>query len=71
MNGGIVKLAFSAQGVLFASIMSAAGYVAGEAVQTVGAVSGIRFLIGGTTILASLIVAFCMWRYPLGRERHG
>jgi GPH family glycoside/pentoside/hexuronide:cation symporter len=71
MNGGIVKLAFSAQGVLFASIMSAAGYVAGEAVQTVGAVNGIRFLIGGTTILASLIVAFCMWRYPLGRERHG
>lgn len=70
MNGGITKLAFSAQGVLFASVMSAAGYVAGEAVQTASAVNGIRFMIGGTTIIATLITAFCMWRYPLGRESH-
>lgn len=71
MNGGITKLAFSAQGILFASIMSAAGYVAGEAVQTPSAVNGIRFLIGGTPILASLMVVVCMWRYPLGRQsRH-
>jgi len=68
MNGGITKLAFSAQGVLFASVMSAAGYVAGEAVQTASAVNGIRFMIGGTPILAALITAFCMWKYPLGRE---
>jgi GPH family glycoside/pentoside/hexuronide:cation symporter len=68
MNGGITKLAFSAQGVLFASVMSAAGYMAGEAVQTASAVNGIRFMIGGTTIIATLITAFCMWRYPLGRE---
>lgn len=70
MNGGITKLAFSAQGVLFASVMSAAGYVAGEAVQTASAVNGIRFMIGGTPILAALITAFCMWKYPLGRETH-
>jgi GPH family glycoside/pentoside/hexuronide:cation symporter len=70
MNGGITKLAFSAQGVLFASVMSAAGYMAGEAVQTASAVNGIRFMIGGTTIIATLITAFCMWRYPLGRETH-
>ncbi len=70
MNGGITKLAFSAQGVLFASIMSAAGYVAGSAMQSASAINGIRFLIGGTPILASLIVVFCMWRYPLGRESH-
>jgi len=70
MNGGITKLAFSAQGVLFASIMSAAGYVAGQAVQSASAVNGIRFLIGGTPILASLIIIFCMWRYPLGRDSH-
>jgi len=70
MNGGITKLAFSAQGVLFASVMSAAGYVAGEAVQSASAINGIRFMIGGTTIIASLIIAFCMWRYPLGRESH-
>jgi len=67
MNGGITKLAFSAQGVLFASVMSAAGYIAGQTVQTADAINGIRFMIGGTTIIASLITAFCMWRYPLGR----
>jgi GPH family glycoside/pentoside/hexuronide:cation symporter len=70
MNGGITKLAFSAQGVLFASIMSAAGYVAGEAVQTSGAIAGIRFLISGTSIIACLIIAVCMWKYPLGRNSH-
>jgi len=70
MNGGITKLAFSAQGVLFASVMSAAGYIAGEAVQSASAVNGIRFMIGGTPIIAALITAFCMWRYPLGRETH-
>jgi GPH family glycoside/pentoside/hexuronide:cation symporter len=67
MNGGITKLAFSAQGVLFASVMSAAGYIAGESVQTASAVNGVRFMIGGTTIIATLITTFCMWRYPLGR----
>jgi len=70
MNGGITKLAFSAQGVLFASVMSAAGYIAGEAVQSASAVNGIRFMIGGTTMIATLITAFCMWRYPLGRDNH-
>ena len=68
MNGGITKLAFSAQGVLFASVMSAAGYMAGESVQSASAINGIRFMISGTTIIASLITAFCMWRYPLGRK---
>lgn len=70
MNGGITKLAFSAQGVLFASIMSAAGYTAGTSVQTASAIWGIRFLISGTAIIACLITAFCMWSYPLGRESH-
>jgi glycoside/pentoside/hexuronide:cation symporter, GPH family len=70
MNGGITKLAFSAQGILFASIMSGAGYIAGQAVQSASAVNGIRFLIGGTPILASLIIVVCMWRYPLGRANH-
>lgn len=70
MNGGITKLAFSAQGILFASIMSGAGYIAGQAVQSASAVNGIRFLIGGTPILASLIIVVCMWRYPLGRADH-
>jgi GPH family glycoside/pentoside/hexuronide:cation symporter len=68
MNGGITKLAFSAQGIFFASIMSAAGYIAGATVQNPGAVTGIRLLIGGTPILACFVAIFCMWRYPLGRE---
>jgi GPH family glycoside/pentoside/hexuronide:cation symporter len=68
MNGGITKLAFSAQGVLFASVMSAAGYVAGATFQSVNAITGIRFMIGGTPILAALFTAYCMWHYPLGRK---
>jgi GPH family glycoside/pentoside/hexuronide:cation symporter len=70
MNMGIIRLAYSAQGVLFASVMSAAGYMAGESVQSMSAINGIRFMIGGTTIIAALITAFCMWRYPLGRDVH-
>ncbi len=69
MNGGIVKLAFSAQGVLFALILSGSGYVAGAEVQSASAVWGIRSLIGISSIIACLIIAFCMYRYPLGRGK--
>ena len=71
MSWGIVKLAFSAQGVLFAAVMSAAGYVAGSDTQAISAIWGIRFLIGITPIIASLIVAYCMYRFPLGRPKGG
>ena len=67
MNTGIVRLAFSIQGLIFAVVMSAAGYVAGSEVQPASAVWGIRFLIGVTPIIACLIIAYCMYRYPLGR----
>jgi GPH family glycoside/pentoside/hexuronide:cation symporter len=69
MSWGIVKLAFSAQGVLFAAVMSAAGYVSGSDVQPASAAWGIRFLIGVTSIIACLIMAYCMYRYPLGRVK--
>jgi GPH family glycoside/pentoside/hexuronide:cation symporter len=69
MSWGIVKLAFSAQGVLFATVMSLAGYVAGNEVQTASAVWGIRFLIGITPVIACLIIAYCMYRFPLGRAK--
>lgn len=69
MSTGIVRLAFSAQGVIFAAVMSAAGYVAGRNVQTTSAIWGIRFLIGITPIIACLIIAYCMAKYPLGRIR--
>lgn len=68
MNGGIVKLAFSAQGILFAVVTGVTGFAAGSAVQTETAIWGIRFLIGVTPIIATLITAFCMWKYPLGRN---
>jgi GPH family glycoside/pentoside/hexuronide:cation symporter len=70
MNGGITKLAFSFQGVMFASVMSAAGYIAGETVQTASAVNGVRFLISGTPILACLVIVLCMYYYPLGRDQN-
>ncbi len=70
MNGGITKLAFSAQGILFTGVMSMAGYMAGEAVQSASAINGIRFMISGTTIIACLLIAFCMWRYPLGSKNY-
>jgi glycoside/pentoside/hexuronide:cation symporter, GPH family len=69
MSWGIVKLAFSAQGILFASVMTASGYIAGSEIQPDSAVWGIRFMIGITTILASLGVGYCMYRFPLGRAR--
>lgn len=69
MNAGIIKLAFSAQGLLFAGIMAAAGYVAGSDVQPASAIWGIRFLIGITPVIACLIIAYCMYKYPLGRTR--
>jgi len=69
MSGGIVKLAFSIQGVLFATVMSIAGYVSGRAVQSATAIWGIRFLIGVTPIIACLLIIFFMYKYPLGRPK--
>ena len=68
MNGGIVKLAFSAQGILFAIVTAVTGFAEGSPVQTESAIWGIRFLIGITPSIAALLIAFCMWKYPLGRE---
>jgi GPH family glycoside/pentoside/hexuronide:cation symporter len=67
INGGITKLAFSAQGVLFATVLSLSGYVAGSEVQPESAAWGVRFLIGVTPIIAALLIAFFMWKYPLER----
>jgi GPH family glycoside/pentoside/hexuronide:cation symporter len=70
MNGGIIKLAFSAQGLLFALITALTGFEEGSDVQSLSAIWGIRFLIGITPAIAAMIVAWCMWNYPLGREIH-
>jgi GPH family glycoside/pentoside/hexuronide:cation symporter len=70
MNGGIIKLAFSAQGLLFALVTAITGFAQGSDVQTQSAIWGIRFLIGITPAIAALIIAWCMWNYPLGRQIH-
>ncbi len=70
MNSGIIKLAFFAQGLLFALVTAVTGFQSGSDVQTGSAVWGIRFLIGITPAIAALIVAWCMAHYPLGRETH-
>lgn len=70
MNSGIIKLAFSAQGLLFALVTAVTGFNEGSDVQSQSAVWGIRFLIGVTPAIAALIIAWCMSQYPLGRETH-
>jgi GPH family glycoside/pentoside/hexuronide:cation symporter len=68
MNAGIAKFSFPIQGLLFATVMPLSGYIEGQMVQPESAATGIRFLIGGSTIVAALFSAFCLWRYPLGRR---
>jgi GPH family glycoside/pentoside/hexuronide:cation symporter len=68
MNGGIVKAAFSMQGLAFAGVLSVAGYVAGSAIQSESAIWGIRFLIGITPLISIIISTFLLWKFPLGRE---
>ena len=70
MNSGIIKLAFSAQGLLFALVTAVTGFKEGSDMQSQSAVWGIRFLIGVTPAIAALIIAWCMSQYPLGRETH-
>jgi GPH family glycoside/pentoside/hexuronide:cation symporter len=70
MNSGIIKLAFSAQGLLFALVTAVTGFNEGSNIQSASAVWGIRFLIGVTPAIAALIIAWCMSHYPLGRETH-
>lgn len=71
MNAGISKLAFPVQGIMFAGVMWFCGYQEGVSDQTPAAINGIRFLIGGSTALACLVVIFSMWHYPLGRQKVG
>jgi glycoside/pentoside/hexuronide:cation symporter, GPH family len=65
INGGIVKLAFSFQGILYSIVFTVTGYVAGADVQSASAVWGIRFLMGGSPILAILLGAWALKNYPL------
>ena len=68
MNHGIIRLAFAVQGLLFALVTTVTGFAAGSDVQSTTAIWGIRFLMGITPVIAALLVAYFMSRYPLGRE---
>jgi GPH family glycoside/pentoside/hexuronide:cation symporter len=70
MNTGIVRLAYSIQGLLLVIVTAVTSFASGSDVQTPSAIWGIRFMIGLTPVIAALIIAWCMSRYPLGREIH-
>ena len=65
INGGIVKLAFSFQGILYSLVFTLTRYDADLSVQPVSAVWGIRFLMGFSPIVALLVGAWALTRYPL------
>ena len=69
MSSGIVRAAFSLQGVLLGTVFSISGYVNGAAVQSISAIWGIRFLIGITPIISIVISYLLLWKFPFGRER--
>jgi GPH family glycoside/pentoside/hexuronide:cation symporter len=69
MNGAIIRLAFSAEGLLIAGFLGLTGYDPALAVQPVSAEWGIRFLMAGAPVLACLVTVFALWRYPLHGER--
>lgn len=68
INGAIVKLAFSFQGLLYAAVFTLTGFVEGAAVQSASAVAGIRFLMGVSPLLVCLFGAWALSKYPL---KHG
>lgn len=56
-----MRLAFSAQALLFLFLLNPSGYVPGAAVQPEGAIAAIRLLIGGAPFVACLVSAACLY----------
>jgi GPH family glycoside/pentoside/hexuronide:cation symporter len=72
MSAGLIKIAFSFQGILYSIVFTVSGYVAGADIQTASAVWGIRFLMGASPIIACLLGALALRYYPIhfiGREK--
>jgi GPH family glycoside/pentoside/hexuronide:cation symporter len=65
INGGIVKLAFSFQGILYSIVFTITRYDPELVVQPTSAVWGIRFMMGASPILALLLGAWALSKYPL------
>ena len=67
VNGGVVKLAFTVQGLLYAIILPLSGYVPQADVQPASAVLGIRFLIAGTPLIAIAVAVWALRARPMQR----
>jgi GPH family glycoside/pentoside/hexuronide:cation symporter len=65
MSAGLIKIAFSFQGILYSIVFTVSGYVAGADVQTESAVWGIRFLMGASPIIACVLGALALRYYPI------
>ena len=65
MSAGIIKIAFSFQGILYSIVFTVSGYVAGADVQSSSAVWGIRFLMGASPIIACVLGALALRHYPI------
>ncbi len=59
--GLFMRLAFSLQALLFASILQPSGYVPNLPLQPATAVSAIRFIMAGAPLIACLISATCLY----------
>ncbi|MDX1688720.1 MAG: MFS transporter [Candidatus Promineifilaceae bacterium] len=74
MNGFVIRFAFTFQGLITGTILTASGYVAPSAgvlypAQPVAALSGMRWMIGGIPALAALLAFFLLGSYSLRGER--
>lgn len=74
MNGFIIRFAFTLQGLTLGAVLAATGYVNATAedlfpAQPAAALLGLRFLVAGLPILASLFVMWALARYPLHGPR--
>jgi len=63
------KLAMAVGGAMAAMVLSATGYVAGEA-QSAEALEGILLMISVGPVLAMIVGIMAIWFYPLDEEMH-
>jgi GPH family glycoside/pentoside/hexuronide:cation symporter len=74
INGLVIRLAFTMQGLTTGLVLALTGYVSSTPgtlypVQPAAAVFGIRALTAGVPLLASLVVFWALQRYPLHGDR--
>lgn len=74
MNGFVIRFAFTFQGFITGTILTASGYVAPSAgvlypAQPAAALWGIRWMIGGIPAVAALLAFFLLRGYALRGER--